>query len=105
MKYVGETVDMNPYGGAGGECVAQSYVPCIARMAWGLVRSLLSRGAPAAWVQQDVQGAAGTKRNSHLIEALLRTRGSEMDSWKRFSRVSLAVAVIALFVLSAMPTG
>ncbi len=28
-----------------------------------------------------------------------------MDSWKRFSRVSLAVAVIALFVLSAMPTG
>ena len=28
-----------------------------------------------------------------------------MDSWKRFSRVSLAVAVIALFVVSVMPTG
>jgi len=28
-----------------------------------------------------------------------------MKSWKHFSRVALAVAVIALFVLSAMPTG
>src|SRR5437762_13043660 len=54
---------------------------------------------------QEGRGASGAKRNSHLFEALLRARGSEMDSWKRFSRVSLAVAVIALFVVSVMPTG
>src|SRR5207247_11001225 len=59
----------------------------------------------AASVDPGVQGARGAKRNSHLFEALLRARGSEMDSWKRFSRVSLAVAVIALFVVSVMPTG
>src|SRR5947208_13746258 len=58
----------------------------------------------AASVDPGVQGARGAKRNSHLFEALLRARGSEMDSWKRFSRVSLAVAVIALFVVSVMPT-
>src|SRR5205807_9880285 len=80
--------------------------PCIARMAETRGPGVSDRKALlTASAYQEGRGAAGTKRNSHLIEALLRTRGSEMDSWKRFSRVSLAVAVIALFVLSAMPTG